>query len=79
MSECAGCVTRAPLIKTMEQIIDMYVAAYPHLATLARNAKAGSVQAMKTLGDNMSRLAYPVGITGKDALTVSFVGLRYAR
>jgi hypothetical protein len=51
------------------ELIEIYVATYPHLAPLARSGQ------MRALGDAMSRLAYPNGITGEDALIISKIGL----
>ena len=52
-----------------EQLIETYVSTYPHLAPLARSGQ------MRALGDAVARLAYPTGVTGVDALTISKIGL----
>ena len=58
------------------EIADIYATTYPQsFAVLVRNAKAGSVQATKALGDNMARVAYPASITGADALEIAKIGL----
>lgn len=57
-------------MKTESQIIALYVAKYPHLKKMAESPSH------KHLGDAMSRLAYPRGITGLDALTISKIGLK---
>jgi hypothetical protein len=56
-------------MKTEAEIIALYVATYPHLAALAASGQR------RPLGDAMSRLAYPAGISGLDALTISKIGL----
>ena len=59
----------SPTMKTEAEIIALYVATYPHLAALAASGQR------RPLGDAMSRLAYPAGISGLDALTISKIGL----
>lgn len=59
-------------MKTITEIIALYVSQYPHLALLA--SKTGQ-QAEKALGDAMSHLACPAGITGTDALLISKLGI----
>ena len=55
--------------KTERQLIEIYVSNYPHLAPIAHSGQ------MRALGDAVSRLAYPTGVTGVDALTISKIGL----
>ena len=57
-------------MKTEAEIIAIYVATYPHLAALAASGRK------RSLGTTMSRLAYPAGISGMDALTISKIGLQ---
>lgn len=57
------------------KIVEKYEAVYPHLSVLAQRARSGDVQACKALGDSMSRLAYPDGISGLDALAIGDIGV----
>ena len=58
-------------MKTEAEIIALYVQQYTHLSRLA--GRSGP-HAKRVLGDTMSRLAYPAGISGSDALLISKIG-----
>lgn len=58
------------------ELADLYARTYPQsMATLVARAKAGSPQAIKALGDNMARVAYPAGVSGPDALEIAKIGI----
>jgi hypothetical protein len=51
-----------------------YAERHPHLATLARNAET-SPQAARALGEQIARLPYIDGVSGRDALVIGRIGL----
>lgn len=68
--------TTQTLTARQAEIADIYAAAYPLSFTrLVAQAKAGDARACKALGDNMARVAYPVSITGADALEIAKIGM----
>ena len=59
------------------ELADLYARTYPQSMTvLVARAKAGHPQAIKALGDNMARVAYPASISGSDALEIAKIGMR---
>ena len=58
------------------EIADIYAATYPlSFTALVSSAKTGDARAVKALGDNMARVAYPASISGPDALEIAKIGL----
>lgn len=62
------------MTNTQSAVVAKYVARYPHLKTLATNAESDR-SVVKTLGDQIARLAAPPDVSGIELLEVSKLGL----
>ncbi len=62
------------LTSRQRELIEIYVATYPHLAELAERAER-SAGDMRTLGDAMAAQPYPQGVNGADALSIGKIGI----
>lgn len=63
------------MTETQIAVIEKYVSRYPHLQTLAAQARSDSA-ARKALGDQIGRLSVPANVSGSELLDASRLGIK---